>query len=316
MIRHLWRIPQQTPGKGEMIIEKNEALMTTNPQPEPRSWWRILLTAFFFYLLSLGALLLTGNPNLFPTVVLVGVFMVPAAYAAFFYDHRRLSQLSAGAVARSFLYGGLLGVIAASLLEPLFVHSATPATMLTVALIEEFAKILGVIIIAWRLRHDAEIDGIILGAAAGMGFAALESMGYAFTGFLRSGGSLSFTVYLTLVRGIMSPLGHGTWTAILASVLFREARHGRFRLNWKVLGAYGTAVLLHTLWDLLPFVMAAFLLPGLDVFLGQTLVGAVGLFILWRRWREGRRLQELGAASAAKAEDSPMSPPGLPLTTM
>jgi RsiW-degrading membrane proteinase PrsW (M82 family) len=290
--------------------------MATNTQPEPRSWWRILLSAFLFYLLSLGALLLTHNPNLFPTVVLLGVFMLPAAYAAFFYDHRRLSLLSAGAVARSFLYGGLLGVIAASILEPLFIHSLALSTMLTVAIIEESAKILGVMIIAWRLRHDAEIDGIILGAAAGMGFAALESMGYAFTGFLRSGGSLSFTVYLIIMRGIMSPLGHGTWTAILASVLFREARNSRFRFNWKVLGAYGTVVLLHSLWDLLPLMMAVFLLPGLDMFLGQTVVGLVGLFLLWRRWREGRRLQELGAMLASKADASPLSPPIPPLTIL
>jgi Flp pilus assembly protein TadB len=30
---------------------------------------------------------------------------------------------------------------------------------------------------------------------------------------------------------------------------------------------------------------------GLDVFIGQTLVGGAGLFILWLRWREARRLQ-------------------------
>ncbi|MEZ4620051.1 MAG: PrsW family glutamic-type intramembrane protease [Caldilineaceae bacterium] len=267
------------------------------------------LSAFLFYLLSLGALMLTGNPNLFPTVVLLGVFMVPAAYAAFFYDHRRLSTLGAGAVARSFLYGGLLGVIAASILEPLLIHSLTPSTMFTLAMIEEFAKILGVVIIAWRLRHDAEIDGIILGAAAGMGFAALESMGYAFTGFLRSGGSLSFTVYLTMIRGIMSPLGHGTWTAILAAMLFREARGRRFRFTWKVWIGYGAAVLLHALWDLLPFIMAAFLLPGLDLFLGQAIVGLVGILILWQRWREGRQRQETEAALAFAAVPAGEVPP-------
>lgn len=271
---------------------------------EKSSWWRILLSALLFYLLSLGALLLTHNPNLFPTVVMLGVFMVPAAYAAFFYDHRYLSQLTVGAAARSFLYGGLLGVIAASILEPIFIHNMSPASMFVVGLIEEFAKILGVIIIAWRLRHDSEIDGIILGVAAGMGFAALESMGYSFTGFLRSGGSLSLTLFVTMVRGIMSPLGHGTWTGILASVLFREARNGRFQVNWKVIGAYLTVVVLHALWDLLPLAMAFFLLPGLDIFIGQTIVGLVGLFILWRRWREGRRLQ-----LAEIAATTPIAPP-------
>lgn len=277
--------------------------------PEKRSWWRILVSALLFYLVSLGALLLTGNPNLFPTVVMVGVFMVPAAYAAFFYDYRYLSRLTVGAVARSFLYGGLLGVIAASILEPLFIHSLTPPSIFVISLIEEFVKIFGVVIIAWRLRHDAEIDGIILGAAAGMGFAALESMGYAFTSFLRSGGSLSLTVFVTMVRGIMSPLGHGTWTAILASVLFREAHHGHFRLNRKVLGAYLTVVVLHWLWDLLPMVIAFFLLPGLDLFIGQTAIGLIGLFILWQRWREGRRLQ------MAKAVGAPPPVPPITATT-
>ncbi|MEZ4706114.1 MAG: hypothetical protein R3A44_02845 [Caldilineaceae bacterium] len=48
------------------------------------SWWRILLTALGFYLVGLAILLLTHNPNLFPTVVMLGVFMAPATYAAFF----------------------------------------------------------------------------------------------------------------------------------------------------------------------------------------------------------------------------------------
>lgn len=41
-------------------------------------------------------------------------------------------------------------------------------------------------------------------------------------------------VGVTLLRGILSPVGHGTWTAILASVLFRESAAGHFRINGKV----------------------------------------------------------------------------------
>jgi RsiW-degrading membrane proteinase PrsW (M82 family) len=138
------------------------------------------------------------------------------------------------------------------------------------------------------------MDGLILGAAAGMGFAALESNGYAFSAFMASRGSLSATVAVTLLRGVLSPVGHGTWTAILISVLFRESGPKRFRINLKVLGAYLTVVILHALWDGLPAVISALLSPGIDVFIGQALVGGIGLFILWRRWREARRLQEAG----------------------
>ncbi|MEZ4656198.1 MAG: PrsW family intramembrane metalloprotease [Caldilineaceae bacterium] len=184
---------------------------------------------------------------------------------------------------------------AASILEPLFVHQLTPASVFSIAFIEELVKITGVLMIARRLRHDSEIDGIILEAAAGMGFAALESMGYAFTGFLRSGGSLSATVFITMIRGLTAPLGHGTWTAILASVLFREARQNHFHINLKVLGAFVTVVLLHALWDLMPMLAAFFALPGAEFYSSEAIVGSIGLFILWRRWREGRRLQEAEA---------------------
>lgn len=262
------------------------------------SWWRVLLTALLFYVLMLGALILTGNPNLFPTVVLLGSFMVPAAYVTFFYDHRHLSRLTLPTTALSFFYGGILGVLAASILEPLFVRHLSFSTAFTVGFIEEFAKILGVLVIARHHRHDSELDGLILGAAAGMGFAALESMGYTFSAFLRSGGSLSIAVVVTLIRGIFSPLGHGTWTAILAAVLFRESTAGRFRLNTKVLGAYLTVVILHGLWDGVPAVMAMFVLPGLDFFIAQATIGILGLIILWRHWREARRLQEADVTTA------------------
>lgn len=158
-------------------------------------------------------------------------------------------------------------------------------------MIEEFVKILGVLVIARHMRHDAEMDGLIIGAAAGMSFAALESNGYAFVAFLSSGGSLSATVAVTLLRGILSPLGHGTWTAILASVLFRESKNGHFHINMKVIGAYLTVSVLHGLWDGLPGLISAFVSSGLDIFIGQSIVGLTGLFILWRRYREAKRIQ-------------------------
>ena len=61
------------------------------------------------------------------------------------------------------------------------------------------------------------------------------------------------------------------------------------------MGAYLLVVILHGLWDALPGVIAALLSPGIDVFIGQALVGGTGLFILWRRWREARHLQEQAA---------------------
>jgi RsiW-degrading membrane proteinase PrsW (M82 family) len=270
------------------------------PEKHRRTLWlRVLFTVFGFYVLGLIILVFTGNPNLFPTIVMLGSFMIPAAYVAFFYERRHLSRLTLPTTALGFFYGGLLGAFAASILEPLFITNLDFFTAFGIGFIEEFVKILGVLVIARRWGHDSELDGMILGAAAGMGFAAIESSGYAFTSFLLSGGSLSTTVAVTLLRGLMSPLGHGTWTAILVGFLFRESRQGHFHVNLKVIGAYLTVVVLHGLWDGLPGVIGTITGSGLDVFIAQSSVGILSLIVLWREWREAVRKQEAAAVLAA-----------------
>jgi len=271
---------QDSVAEAEQVINKKH-----------HAWWRVLIIGLLLYFAGLVVMVLSGNPILFPTVVMLGSFLVPITYVTFFYERRHFSGISLPATAVSFFYGGVLGVFASSLLEPLFVTSLSFSSSFVVGFIEEFAKILGILVIARKHRHNSEIDGLILGAAAGMGFAALESSGYTFTAFLRSGGSLSVSVGVTLLRGLLAPLGHGTWTAILAGVLFRESEPGRFRINLKVIGAYLTVVALHGLWDGLPIFMSAFFTSGLDIFVGQSLVAGTGLFILWWRWREGLKLQ-------------------------
>jgi RsiW-degrading membrane proteinase PrsW (M82 family) len=271
----------------------DSATKTQSPAPVVRrnTWLKVLATAAVFYVLLLVALLLTNNSNLFPTLVMVGNFMVPIAYVAFFYERRHLSRLTLPTISLAFLYGGLLGLLAASLLEPFFIRQLDLGAILKIGLIEEFAKILGVLAIARHRRHDSEMDGLILGGAAGMGFAALESNGYAFTAFLTSHGSISATVAVTLIRGLLSPLGHGTWTAILASVLFRESRNGRFRINLQVIGVYLLVSILHAMWDGLPLVITYIFGQGLGVLIAWGVIGIIGLVVLWLRWREAVRLQ-------------------------
>ena len=276
---------------------------TTAEHPDRRAWLRILLGGLVLYAVGVLILGLTENPNLFPTVVMLGNLLVPVAYVAFFYQRRHLSDLTLPSVAAAFFWGGVLGTFAAALLEPLFIRQLDFATAFVVGLIEEGAKVLGILVVARRRRHDREIDGLILGAAAGMGFAALESTGYAFTAFLASRGSLTETVALTLIRGMLAPLGHGTWTVILASVLFRDARGGHFRIDSGVIGALLTVVLLHGLWDGLPNVPTIPLPLGIEIPLGQTLVAITSMVLLRRQWIEGVRRQEAAIRESPDASE-------------
>ncbi len=244
-----------------------------------------------FFLLGIVVLILTGNLNIFPTVVLLGNFMVPSTYVAFFYERRHLSTLTMPVTAKGFLYGGILSIFAAALLEPFFLSQLNFFTAFEAGLIEEFAKIVGVVLISRHFQKYSELDGIILGAAVGMGFAALESTGYVFTTFVRSGGSLTIAIALTLLRGLLAPLGHGTWTAILAGILFRESRLEHFHVNGRVFMAYLGVAVLHGLWDGLPILIGAFTTSGPDVLIGEALVGTAGILILGRLWSNAKRIQ-------------------------
>nr|WP_321496594.1 PrsW family intramembrane metalloprotease [uncultured Methanolobus sp.] len=281
-------IPDELPKE---TINEQQAHYERIQDDKKHSWLKVFTGGLVLYIFGVFALAATRNTNIFPTVVMLGNFLVPITYVAFFYQRRHLSKLDLPTTAWAFFYGGLLGVLAAATLEPIFLSHRSLFYSFEVGLIEEFAKIIGVLIIAKRCFHDSEMDGLILGAASGMGFAALESTGYAFTAFLNSGGSLSQTVLITLVRGVIAPIGHGTWTAILVSTMFRESGPRKFHINHKVIGAYITVATLHGLWNGLSDVLSLFPTTLFNVFTGQVSVAIVGCYLLWRHYKEAKRLQ-------------------------
>jgi protease PrsW len=151
----------------------------------------------------------------------------------------------------AFLYGGVLGVLGASILEAAFLKQPSGLTYVGVGLVEEAVKLAALWVVALRLPRYTMRDGIVLGATVGLGFAALESAGYAFTAlFTMQGLSLPNLVETQVLRGVLTPIGHGLWTAVLGGVLFRAAAPaGRLRLSGGVVGWYVVVSLLHGLWD-------------------------------------------------------------------
>jgi len=120
-----------------------------------------------------------------------------------------------------------------------------------IGLIEEGVKLAALWLLARRLPYYTARDGMVLGAAVGFGFAAFESAGYAFNAmFTAHGLSLIDLVETEALRGVLTPLGHGLWTAILGGALFAvAARRGRMRPGRSVLGWYLVVAALHAIWD-------------------------------------------------------------------
>lgn len=278
------------------------------PAAGRHAWLRVLGAGLIVYMLNLVILVLTGDTKLFPTVLWLGNFLVPTAYVAFFYGRREHSSVTLPALLETFFWGGILGALLAVPLEAALVRGRllTVPVGFEVGAIEEWAKLLGVLAVARKWRRVSEMDGVILGAAAGMGFAALESSGYAFGAFVASGGRLTqetiFLVGESLLRGVFAPLTHGTWTALLVSVMFRE-QGNRVWGALKVTGAYLLVIALHGLWDgasgtlqqLAGSHLTGWIALVPIIMLG---VGVLGLVILRLRWREAQRREQAEFAAS------------------
>jgi RsiW-degrading membrane proteinase PrsW (M82 family) len=223
---------------------------TTRRRPIGPGWVRIFASGLVLWLATVVVTFATQNANLIPTVILVGSFLVPVTFVA--YAFARADQVITGQrILTAFIYGGVLGVLGASVLEAAFLRQPSGIAYLGVGLIEEAVKLAALWLIARRLPRYTMRDGMVLGAAVGFGFAAFESAGYAFNAlFTSSGLSLLNLVETEALRGILSPVGHGLWTAILGGALFATAaRHGRLRPRGALLGWFALVVLLHALWD-------------------------------------------------------------------
>ncbi len=255
-----------------------------------RSWLQILLGGILLFVITEQALRLTGNPNYFPTVLLLGAFVVPIAFVAYFYEHVRHRDISLPVLTTSFVVGGVLGLIAAGILEYGTLQRLGILELFGVGLIEESAKLIFPVAmyIGWRYRHEA--DGLLFGISAGMGFAALETMGYGLVSFIQSRGDINVLQQVLLIRGFLSPAGHAAWTGFICAVLWREReRKGHIAVNSAVVGAFVLAIVLHALWNIVNSLGGQTIIILSVQILGSTAIAVASLTLVIRRYREARR---------------------------
>jgi RsiW-degrading membrane proteinase PrsW (M82 family) len=129
----------------------------------------------------------TRNPNLIPTLILLGSSLIPITFVTYAFG-RADQVITAQRIFSAFVYGGLLGVLGASILESAFLRQPFVLAYVGVGLIEEAVKLAALWLLARRLPRYTMRDGMVLGAAVGFGFAAFESAGYAFNALFTTTG--------------------------------------------------------------------------------------------------------------------------------
>lgn len=218
--------------------------------PNPWLYSRVFVVFTIVFILLKLCLECFTNMLVIPGLIMVGSFIVPLTTLVLFFEVNAFRNISIYKVIKYFFVGGCC-----SLLVTLFLYTIVPNIPVPVAwlisVVEEFGK---VIIVYFILKHYAQykyiLNVLLIGAAVGAGFDAFESAGYAFGQMFEENGNMMQTIY---IRGLTSPGGHATWSAISASAVLLAKGNKPLELNlffsgrfWKI---FIIPVILHALWD-------------------------------------------------------------------
>ena len=211
-----------------------------------------------------------GNLNFLPAMIMLGAFAVPVTILIFFYEINLFRNIPFYKVIKYFILGGALSLILAILFFSLDINTdiSTYSGALMVGLIEEVAKAAIVAFFLFKSKNSNYIlNGLLIGAAVGAGFAAFETAGY----ILRYGlaGGDAVMLQTIKIRGFLAPGGHVAWAAIEGAALMyvkgfekldkKHLNDKRFLLICLI------SVVEHGIWDM-PIEVPYYLLPiGLTI---------------------------------------------------
>src|SRR5215211_2024775 len=264
-----------------------------------RRWFQIFVSGLLLLFLVERTLVATSDPNYVPSAILLGAFLVPVTFTTYLYERLPNWDVPLPPVAICFIWGGVLGTVVAGTLEYDIMRTLGFLPKLGIGLIEESAKLILPLVFYFLGRYRSEAAGIVLGVATAAAFAGLETMGYGFVSLLQSKENLEILDEVLIMRGLTSPAGHLSWTGLVCAVLWRERLNvGHATLNWRVAGAFLTAVVLHALWDTFASFRGATFVEFLSIEVLSLLIALLSLVLLLRRVREARRAGEGGGRVA------------------
>ena len=291
--------PAPAPAKAQAQTQAN-AQAPRDDAPYPWhlrfAWLLALVLGVLAYVATFVLMLLTGNPMMVPTVLLVGAAAIPLTVLLLAQSSRIGPLVPTRIVLVTAALGGLFTICAAGLEESIAGLLFGRASILLVGIIEESAKLVVPLLVLALAHRVTRGGGIVIGIAAGTGFAVLETMGYGFAALLARDGGLGALDATLILRGILVPAGHVAWTgAICAALWYLVETSHKVRGVIALVAAYAGAIILHTAWD-------ATASGALHLLIGVISVGALLWLIVAAHRRFVRRVAP--AAGAGPAPES------------
>ena len=188
-------------------------------------------------------------------VFFIGIAFIPALlYLNWFRNFEKHDPEPWGALYQAFFWGAITGIILAGLVNSVLVGIVDLAAGEAVAIVvgaviiapfvEEFLKALGMMRAGVKEEVDEVEDGLVYGAACGLGFAATENLMY---GWSVVGEGVAVTAVVIVMRTFSATLVHASATSFTGHGLSLHLVHGA---SWRVVAKYYLmAVGLHAFWN-------------------------------------------------------------------
>ncbi len=184
------------------------------------------------------------DPVVFWSILFLVAFVPSLLYMVWMRNAEKHSREPYGTLLKVFAYGAVLSVLFAVVLEVVLQglfhqniervyeylgeHPTLPMLVLVCVIapfVEEMTKALG-IFRARKKRLITELEnGIVYGAAAGLGFAATENLLYESTAYLTDG--VQAFIAIAIMRSLSSALLHATASSLVGLGIARSALQGK-----------------------------------------------------------------------------------------
>lgn len=234
----------------------------------------------FVALMLLFVYFIAAAYSLLAMLIVVPAFVMPVTILLFFWEMNIPRNISLLDLLKWVMFAGAISGILTFVFRNIFLISDNAPAWLA-AIPEEIAKFLMVYFIIKKTDSKYILNGLLIGCAVGVGFAAQESAGYTLASYESSG--FTSAQVLSVLRGILALGGHSVWASMYGAALVEAKKKEPLRIahigSSLVLITFFSAVLLHMAWN---FDWVTVLARFADMAVAQSLY--VVLEIYWGKY--------------------------------
>lgn len=221
--------------------------------PKPWLFGRIFIVLAVTFVLLYIATDVFENLFAVPGMIIMGSFAAPVSLLILFWKMNAPRNISFYEIGKMFFVGGTASIVATLVLYEVFpVYDLDFSSAIIVGAVEEVGKLAIILYFIKKMNPKYILNGLLVGAAIGAGFAAFESAGYAYTIEAFFGESEMMNVIF--LRGWMSIGTHVAWSAIAgAAVVYAKGAHplkNEHIFNSDFLKLFSVSIILHAVWDM------------------------------------------------------------------